>query len=280
LAKAAVAAVPRVQVGAPVLPLEAHLRVARQVRFCVTIRRNFQEVAAKVARVGQVLVIWPPIFLRVPARAVAEFSAQVFLTARLDPALAPGRDLTAVEFSDRLDQVKAAAELNGRRAPVKAVAVSDLIVPEAAATADFGPIVREVVAIDPAKAAAEFGLIAPVDPVRMAVAFVRIDLADRAMMDAPVDLATARIVLAKAAAASDGTATIGATGPISGPIAFPIATSGTTGETIDASTSRTTGTTIGMTTITGSTKIGGVITTFTIRTTTTSTIGVGRRGRR
>jgi hypothetical protein len=248
LAKAAVAAAPHVQGWAPVLLLlEAHLRVARPAHFCATIQRNFRKVAAKVGRVGQALAIWPPIILRVPARAVAEVSARVFLTARLDPAAARGQELTAGEFSDRRDQVKAAAELNGRLDPVKAVAVIDLI--------------------------------DPVDPVKMAAAFVRIVLADREMMDAPVDLATARIVLAKAAAASAGTAMIGATGPISGPIAFPIVTSGTTGQTIDAQTYRTTGTTIGTTMITGSATIGGIIITSTGRTTTTSTIGVGRRGR-
>jgi hypothetical protein len=269
----------RVQDGAPVPQLPgAHLRVARPARFCVTIRRNFQEVAATVAEVdpareaavGLVMATSLGISRRAPARAVVAFNDLVFPMEQPVPAVERGRVPMEVESNDQLDPERVAAASSDLIGPAveraqdkMAAGFSALIVPDGLVktAAEFVPTDREGLT-DLAKTAAGFVPIGPAD--RMMVAF---PIADP-------------IAPAEAAAASAGIAMIGETGPIIGLIVFPIATSGTTGETIDAPTSGTTGTTIGVITMTGSTTTGGIITMFTGRTTRRSTIGVGRRGRR
>jgi hypothetical protein len=88
------------------------------------------------------------------------------------------------------------------------------------------------------------------------------------------------IAQGKVVAANNGDQEIG---PIIGLIEFRIAIAGTTGEPITAPMSGTTGTTIGTTTAgtitTGGATTGGTTITGTIRIRTTSTIGVGLRGR-
>jgi hypothetical protein len=178
-------------------------------------------------------------------------SVPVFLKVLLVPAVGHVPVLMVVESNGRLAQVRVAAVFNARIDPVEE---------------------RVQVRTE----AAFNGRIDPDDRVKMAEGFGPIGRMVRPMAAFPIRVP---IVPARAAAARGGTATTGATGPISGRIVSPIAISGTTGETIDARTSGTTGTTSGTTTITGSTMIGGINITFTGHTTTTSTVGAGRRGR-
>jgi hypothetical protein len=139
---------------------------------------------------------------------------------------------------------------------VKTVAVFDPI--------DRGALARTVVAFD------------PIDPdvrVKMAAVFVRIDRCDLTIDQAVQD---------KAAVANGGRATIGDNGPkIIAPIESPMATetAGEIGVPIIGRTFGITGTTNGTTTITGSTMVGGTTIIGIVPSMTTSTIGVGRRGR-
>jgi hypothetical protein len=296
-----VAAVRRVLVAdSPVELLWQVVRwlVVRPGRFCATIRRPFLAVVVKAAKAGRApvaavgpgMATLPETSRRDPARVEAVFSAQVCRMVQLVPVVgrapvlmvgesndrrAPER--VVVVFNDPVDpvvearvRVRVAAAFNGRIVQddrVKTVVAFARIDRTDLTMADFDRIVPVV----PARVAAEHnGQVVPM----MVVDF---PIADR--ITATGFRIAGLIVRAKAAAARDGTATTGATGPTSGPIVFPIAISGTTGETTVAPTLTTTGTTIGTTTITGSTTIGGIIITSTGRTTTTSTIGDGRRGR-
>jgi hypothetical protein len=281
-------------------------REARPAHFCATIRRLFLVVVAKVGRarvavVGLGMVTLQETFHRDLARVVVVFSVPVavhvpvLMVVESNGRLVPVK--VAAVFNDPIGpavevrvRVRTAAAFNGRIARDDPVKTAVVFVPtdredqvktvEEFVRTDREDLERTAVEFvrtdreDLAKTAVGFGRIDPdgqIARVRMAAGF------DRIVLGGP---AIDRIVPAKAAAARAGIAMTGAIGPISGPTAFPIATSGTTGETIGGPTSGTTGTTSGTTTITGSTMIGGIIITFTGPTIPTSTIGVGRRGRR
>ena len=193
---------------------------------------------------------------------VEVFNDQILVTAEL--GLAPAAEASNAQHG----RAEVEAAFN---APIDQVVLVKTVV-------EFDPIDLD----DRARTAAVFDQTGRDGLARMAAAY------DRIGQD---DLATTRAhrVPDKAEAANNGApatafrivlAGVPAIGQIIGPIEFRIAIVGTIGESTIAPTSGTTGTRTGTTTTTGMAAIGGIVTTFTIRTIPISTIGVGLRGRR
>jgi hypothetical protein len=189
----------------------------------------------------------------------------------------------AVAFSDRHARAKGAAEFSAPRALVRVVAEYNAQHAQAKVEAVFndrhdrekaagefnGPTDPTVVVVDPT---------VPADQAKTAVEFLQSDQAIDSRTAVPMTAfpiavpmiafrIAAPVARARAAVASDGPVTIGATGrTIIDPIEFLIGINGTIGGGIIASKSITIGTTIGGTTagITGTAVTGGaVITTST-----------------